>query len=219
MTEIISNFDDIIARKINKILSQGGVVAFPTETVYALAVDASNDEAVKKVYALKGREICKPLSLLVPDMYQASQIVDINEKAEKLSLIFFPGPLTIVLNKKNICNLSSYVNAQSDKIGIRIPSHLLSLKILKNYGRPLVGTSANISGNNIDSTDPELVIKNFKDIDLILDFGKTEYQNFSTVVDVSGEKTIILREGVIPANKIFKCLGESSEAYYQKVNL
>ena len=207
MAEIIKHFDELVAKQINQTLIQGGVIIFPTETVYALAVDASNDDAVKKIYQLKGRDSCKPLSLLVSDMYQAGMIVDVNDKAEILSFNFFPGPLTMVLKKKHNCKLSSYVNADSEKIGIRIPSHLLSLKILKSFGRPLIGTSANISGHNSDAIDPNLIIKHFSKVDLILDLGKTEYENFSTVVDLTGDNIEILREGVIPSAKIYKSLG------------
>jgi len=182
------------------------VIAFPTETVYALAADATNDEAVNKIYDLKGRDKCKPLSLLMGSMYQASQVVEINEKAEKLALRFMPGPLTIVLRKKPGSIISKYVNVSSDKIGIRMPAHLVTLKILKAFGRPIIGTSANISGNNGDAIDPFKVMENFRDIDLILNLGRTEYQDFSTVVDVSEPEISILREGVIPAETILNYL-------------
>ena len=206
MAEIVKEVNDKLLRKINKILSRGGVIAFPTETVYALAVDASNDEAVKKIYALKERENCKPLSILVSDMCQANTIVDVDERAEKLSVNFFPGPLTIILNKREYGPISRYVNAGSDTVGLRIPSHLLTLKILKSYGRTLVATSANISGNNADSMDPKKIIEIFGGIDLIVDLGETEHKNFSTVIDLSSPEANVVREGVIPSGKILKCL-------------
>ena len=126
--------------------------------------------------------------------------------AEKLAMRFFPGPLTIVLNKKPGGNLSKLVNTANDKIGIRMPSHLLTLKILKAFGRPIIGTSANISGSNSDAIDPFKVIDSFRDVDLIVNLGKTEHQNFSTVVDASGHEIEILREGVIPKETILKAL-------------
>ena len=206
MAQIYQTIDEKILRLISKTLSGGGVIAFPTETVYALAADATNDEAVNKIYDLKGRDKCKPLSLLMGSMYQASQVVEINEKAEKLALRFMPGPLTIVLRKKPGSIISKYVNVSSDKIGIRMPAHLVTLKILKAFGRPIIGTSANISGNNGDAIDPFKVMENFRDIDLILNLGRTEYQDFSTVVDVSEPEISILREGVIPAETILNYL-------------
>jgi L-threonylcarbamoyladenylate synthase len=206
MSRIYQKVDDKLLRQINKILNGGGVISFPTETVYALAADPTDDEAVKHIYQLKGRDQCKPLSLLVGDMYQASQVVEMNEMAEKLAMRFFPGPLTIVLNKKPGGNLSPFVNSGTNKIGIRMPAHLLTLKILKAFGRPIIGTSANLSGNNDDAIDPFKVIDSFRDIDLIVNLGKTEHQNFSTVVDATGEKIVILREGVISSEAIFRAL-------------
>ena len=206
MSRIYQKVDDKLLRLINKTLNNGGIIAFPTETVYALAADPADDEAVARIYELKGRDECKPLSLLVGDMYQASQVVEINEMAEKLAMRFFPGPLTIVLNKKPGGNLSKLVNTANDKIGIRMPSHLLTLKILKAFGRPIIGTSANISGSNSDAIDPFKVIDSFRDVDLIVNLGKTEHQNFSTVVDASGHEIEILREGVIPKETILKAL-------------
>lgn len=206
MSRIYQKVDEKLLRLINKILNSGGVISFPTETVYALAADPTDDEAVKNIYRLKGREQCKPLSLLIGDMYQASQVVELNEMAEKLAMRFFPGPLTIVLNKKPGGNLSSFVNNNSDKIGIRMPSHLLTLKILKAFGRPLIGTSANLSGKNDEAIDPFKVIDSFRDIDLIVNLGKTEHQNYSTVVDATGEQIVILREGVLSRETILKAL-------------
>lgn len=206
MTQVYQKIDEKILRLINKVLNRGGIVAFPTETVYALAADAADDAAVMQIYDLKGRDKCKPLSLLVGDMYQASQVVEVNEMAEKLALRFMPGPLTIVLKKKQGGNLSKYVNTSSDTIGIRMPSHLTTLKILKAFGRPIIGTSANLSGSNDEAIDPFKIIENFRSIDLILNLGKTEYQNFSTVIDLSTAEPKILREGVIPAQTIFKVL-------------
>jgi L-threonylcarbamoyladenylate synthase len=206
MSKIYQKVDDKVLRSINKILNSGGVISFPTETVYALAADPTDDQAVERIYQLKGRDKSKPLSLLVGDMYQASQIVELNEMSEKLAMRFFPGPLTIVLNKKHDGIISPLVNNGAEKIGVRMPDHVLTLKILKAFGRPLIGTSANLSGSNDDSIDPFKVIESFRDIDLILNLGKTEHQNFSTVVDATGDKPIILREGVIHSDTIFKAL-------------
>jgi len=208
MSKIFQKIDDKLLRLINKTLNNGGVIVFPTETVYALAADPADDEAVARIYELKGRDKCKPLSLLVGDMYQASQVVELNEVAEKLAMRFFPGPLTIVLNKKPGGNLSKLVNSANDKIGIRMPSHVLTLKILKAFGRPIIGTSANVSGFNNDAIDPFKVIESFRDVDLMVNLGKTEHQKFSTVVDATGPKIEILREGVISKETIFKALEE-----------
>jgi L-threonylcarbamoyladenylate synthase len=207
MAEIYNYFDENVIAKITKILANGGVVIFPTETVYALAADASNDEAIKKIQRLKSRSVNKPLSLFVFDLHQARSVVDLNENALKLATRFFPGPLTLVLKRSENSLLSEYVNPLEDTIGVRIPDHLLSLKILKAFGRPIIATSANISGRNDDAKDITKIIEDFQEVDLIIDGGLTEHGNFSTVVDLCADQPKILRSGVISDESILKTLG------------
>lgn len=209
MVEIVRELNEQILKKIVKIIDDGGIIAFPTETVYALAGDASNPEAVKKIYALKQRVSDKPLPILVGDIYQAKRICEFDERAKKLALVLFPGPITIVLNKKPYSNLAENINQNLGTVGVRMPNSLTSLKILQAVGRPLVGTSANIS-NAESSTNAHQILKDFEEkIDLIVDQGETEIGIPSTIVDLSTEEVKILREGAITAKRIAEILSST----------
>lgn len=206
MIEIIHELNDQALKKIVKAIDYGKVIAFPTETVYALAADASNFDAVKKIYEIKRRFNDKPLPVLVGDIYQAKRIAEFDERAKALAFRFFPGPLTMVLKLKSHSNLASNVNQDIGTVGIRMPNHITSIKILKAVGRPLVGTSANIS-NASGAMDSKEVLRDFKDhIDIIVDKGIAEIGIPSTIVDLCGEEAKILREGAVDKNKIEEIL-------------
>jgi L-threonylcarbamoyladenylate synthase len=195
--EIINELKDVSLQRILKVIDDGGVISFPTETVYALAADASNFQAVEKIYQIKGRFNNKPLPVLVGDIYQAKRITEFDERAKKLALLLFPGPITLVLKSKPHVTLATNINQNIGTIGIRMPNNLIALKILQAIGRPLVGTSANLS-NEESAVNSEQVIHYFdKKIDLLVDYGTSEIGISSTIVDLTGEKVKILREGAI----------------------
>ena len=207
MVEIIRELNDQLLKKIVKILDNGGVIAFPTETLYALAADASNAQAVEKIYAIKRRFNNKPLPVLVGDIYQAKRIVEFDDRAKALALHLFPGPITLVLKAKIHSNLASNVNQQIGTVGIRMPNNLTAIKILQAVGRPLVGTSANIS-NAEEATNAYEVLRDFEgQIDLLVDQGEVEIGIPSTIVDLTTDQVKILREGAIPRAKIEEILG------------
>jgi L-threonylcarbamoyladenylate synthase len=212
MVEVVKEFNDFTLKKIVKIIDNGGVICFPTETVYALVADASNDEAIKKIYKIKHRTVSKPISVLVGDIYQAKRIVHFNDRASLLALKFFPGPITLVLKPREHHNLSPLINKELGTVGIRMPNHVLSLKIIKAIGRPVVGTSANISGASDDSHDAKDIIDTIGDqIDLIVDHGKAGLGIASTIVDLSEDDEVkILREGAISKDKILDILDMSN---------
>ena len=208
MLEIIHELNEASLKKIVKVIDNGGVIAFPTETVYALAADASNFNAVAKIYKLKNRFENKPLPILVGDIYQANRVVEFNKQAQELALRFFPGPLTIVLKSKIRGNLASNINQDIGTIGSRMPNNISALKILKAVGRPLVGTSANIS-NQKSAINAAEVIQAFSDrIDLLIDQGTTEIGIPSTIIDLSGAQAKLLREGTITRERIVAIRGE-----------
>jgi L-threonylcarbamoyladenylate synthase len=210
MIEIIRELNEQTLSKIVKVVDDGGIISFPTETVYALAADASNPQAVEKIYALKRRFNDKPLPVLVGDVYQAKRIVEFDERATKLSFRFFPGPITLVLKSKPHSNLASNINQNIGTMGIRMPNHLPTLKILQAVGRPLVGTSANISDTE-SAIDAYAVLRDFDNqIDLLIDKGTAEIGVPSTIVDLTGEEVKILREGAIPRKLIEETLGVST---------
>ena len=208
MIEIIRELNEQTLKKIVKVLDDGGVIAFPTETVYALAADASNFSAVEKIYAIKRRFNEKPLPVLVGDVYQAKRIAEFDERAKKLAFRFFPGPITLVLKSKTHSNLAINVNQQIGTVGIRMPNYLPALKILQAVGRPLVGTSANISNQESAVEASEVLLSFDNQIDLLVDKGKAEIGIPSTIIDLTGEKVKILREGAIPRSLIEETLGE-----------
>lgn len=186
-----------------EILKNGGVISFATETVYALACDASNDKAVKRLYQLKGRAENKPISILVKDLSAAKKILLINKTHEKIVDKFMPGPLTIVAKKKVGSILSKLLNKNSDTIGFRIPDSDLSIELLKKFNGIIAATSANIS-NQEPAVNGLEVVKYFgKKIDLIIDSGECNYKVPSTVIAVEENNQIkIIREGMIKKEHI-----------------
>ena len=206
MVKIIRELNDQALKNIVRVIDDGGVIAFPTETVYALAADAGNPEAVEKIYEIKRRVNDKPLPVLVGDIYQAKRIAEFDDRARKLALMLFPGPITIILKVKPHSNLAKNVNQDIGTVGIRMPNNIAALKILQAIGRPLVGTSANIS-NSESSTDAYQVLSYFDNrIDLLVDKGETEIGIPSTIVDLTTDQVKILREGSISGQRILDIL-------------
>ena len=206
MVEIIRELNDQILKKIVRIVDNGGVISFPTETVYALAADASNPTAVEKIYTLKKRSPDKPLPLLIGDIYQAKIIGEFNDRAKKLSLLLFPGPITIILKKKPHNNLANNITPNIDTIGIRMPNNLTALKILQAVGRPLIGTSANISNSESSINAYQVLLAFDEKIDLLVDQGETEIGIPTTIIDLSTDKVKILRKGSISEKRILEIL-------------
>lgn len=176
-----------------KLLRQGEVVALPTETVYGLAADVSNDKAVAKIYALKNRPKFNPLIVHVYDLDAALQIGEFSARALEYAKKYWPGPLTIVVPKRDK-NFAQLASAGLDTIAIRVPAHPMMREVLKS-GLMLAAPSANISGT-ISPTEAEHVRKNFPDT-YILDGGKCEVGLESTIITFDGDEVVVLREGVI----------------------
>ena len=187
-----------------KIIKAGGLVIYPTETVYGLAADVSNRIAVLKVFAAKRRPLDNPLSVAVKDLNQADTLAYINRYARKLAKAFLPGPLTIILKKKAL--LPKELTAGTDKIGIRIPSHPIALKLIELAG-PITATSANISGEPAPKTTYDAKKQLGERVNFILDGGECKIGEPSTVVDVSvDEEYEILRTGSISRHEIKEAL-------------
>jgi len=177
------------------IIKAGGLVVYPTETVYGLGASAFSRIAVLKVFAAKKRPLDNPLSVAVKDIKQADEIAYVNTAARKLAKVFLPGPLTIVLKKK--ANLPKELTSGSDKVGIRIPRNEIAIKLIERAG-PITATSANISGQQPITTADEAREQLGNKVDFIIDGGPSQIGVESTVVDVSEEgKCEILRDGAI----------------------
>lgn len=190
------NIDTLV---INDLLQKGGVIGFPTETVYGLGAFISNEEAIRKIYALKNRPEEKAMIVHIGKIEQVYLLADdIPEDFFLLSSRFLPGPLTIILKKKN--TLSRLVSSY-DTVAIRYPSHKLALKLLNDLEEPIVGTSANISNQSPALSSIE-VVKYFEGkIDCIIDGGKSNLGLPSTILSLVGEMKI-LRVGSITKKQL-----------------
>jgi L-threonylcarbamoyladenylate synthase len=188
-------------------LRNGGLVAFPTETVYGLGADATNDLAVAKVYEAKGRPSFNPLITHVPDLAAAQALGRFDERALKLADAFWPGPLTLVVPRTDECNVSRLASAGLPTIAIRIPSHEIALELLRKLGLPVVAPSANPSGR-VSPTSAEHVRAHLGNkIDALIDGGQCVVGLESTVIHVTTQPEL-LRAGGIPRDAIEKILDQ-----------
>lgn len=197
--------EDIILEAA-RIICSGGVVVFPTTSLYGLAVDASNPEAVEKLFVIKQRPLDKPILILVPNLRDVQNLVhDIPLAAERIMTVLWPGKLTLIFKAGN--GLLPSLTAGTGKIGIRLPVYPVARLLVHAVGKPITATSANISGqigcSRIADLDPAVAAS----VDLILDAGPLEGGAGSTILDVSEDPPVLLREGSIPLstlNKIFR---------------
>lgn len=184
------------------VLRQGGLVAFPTDTVYGLGASAYNTEAVKRIYEVKGRPITMALPLLLADIGQMSEVAQtIPPIARLLADAFLPGALTIVLLKSP--SVPEIISGGGSTVAVRIPAHPVPVALARETG-PIVGTSANISGKPSAVTAAQVSAQLGDTVDLIIDGGTCPGGRESTVIDVTGERPIILREGAISKEALQK---------------
>ena len=189
-------------------LAQGGLVAFPTETVYGLGADATNGEAVARLYAAKGRPSFNPLIAHVADIDAARALAAFNRDAERLAKAFWPGPLTLVLRRLPNCPVSDLATSGLDTIALRVPAHPVASGILHAFGKPVVAPSANRSGH-VSPTSAEHVASDLdRRLDLIIDGGPTSVGVESTIVACL-DRPVLLRPGGLPREAIETVLGHS----------
>ncbi len=188
-----------------KQIRAGGLVVFPTETVYGIGADAWNATAVKRLFAIKNRPLDKPLIVHVSSIEMAQRVCQSwPDTATRLARHFWPGPLTLIL-KRSEC-LPDAVTSRGPTVGVRMPDHPLTLALIEMLEAPLAGTSANRSGD-LSPTHPAHVRASFKETDLlILDGGRCVGGIESTVVDLSGDQLRIVRPGPISSHAIAKVL-------------
>ena len=187
-------------------LAQGGLVGFPTETVYGLGADASNADAVARLYQAKGRPAFNPLIAHVGDLAAARRIGQFNAQATALAEAFWPGPLTLVLPKTAGCTVSDLATAGLDTVAIRIPAHRVAQDILRAFGGPVVAPSANLSGHVSPTTAAHVQSDLMGRIDLIVDGGAVAVGVESTIVGCF-EAPMLLRPGGLPREAIERVLG------------
>ncbi|MDE1855139.1 MAG: threonylcarbamoyl-AMP synthase [Candidatus Micrarchaeota archaeon] len=179
-------------------LSEGKMIAYPTETVYGLGVDATNREALRRLFQVKKRDEGKPSSVAVADVEKAKEIAVFNSIAERLARKFLPGPLTLVVKAIAPMPLISL----NGKIGIRVPSSSFSQELLRHFPNPITATSANISGIESITRASDLDKKLAESVDIIVDSVESKYRQGSTVVETLDSSYRILREGAISSKDL-----------------
>lgn len=200
------NADAAAIETAARCLAAGGLVAFPTETVYGLGADATNGEAVARLYAAKGRPAFNPLIAHVRDLAAARAQGAFDDNAARLAQAFWPGPLTLVLRKSAGCTVSDLATAGLDSVALRVPSHPVARDLLAAFGKPVVAPSANRSGH-VSTTTAQHVLADLRGhIDLVIDGGPTSVGLESTIVACLDEPTL-LRPGGLPRDAIEKVLG------------
>jgi L-threonylcarbamoyladenylate synthase len=187
-------------------LRSGGLVAFPTETVYGLGADATNPDAVAKIFAAKGRPSTNPLIVHVADLETARRYAaEWSDAAQTLAAVWWPGPLALVVPKAP--SIVDAVSAGRPTVALRVPDHPLALQLLREFGGPVAAPSANKS-NHVSPTTAGHVREELGDaVDVILDGGPCSVGIESTVVDLTGERPVILRPGGLPRRKVEAIVG------------
>ena len=191
------------------VLNKGGVVAFPTETYYGLAVDPLNPLALNYLFTLKQRDIAKPILTLVDDRESLSSLVhEIPIVYLQLMEKFWPGPLTLIFKAR--INLPSLLTAGTSTVGVRQSSHPFARQLLRAFGRPITATSANISGREAAVDAYEVKAQFGTQIDMVFDGGKAPGISGSTIVGLDESQVKLIREGVIPYEEILRTVQKGS---------
>jgi len=191
------------------LLQQGQLVCFPTDTVYGIGAAASSDDAIRRLYAVKGRSPDKPLPLLISETAEASWYAEVTPVAKSLMARFWPGPLTIVMRK--VEGLRSRALAGQNTVALRVPDHVVPRDLVRMLGEPLTGSSANRSGARPPVSAAEVAFSLGEMVSLVIDGGRAPSGEESTVVDVTGAAPVIVREGVVTREELGRVLGRELE--------
>ncbi len=206
--------DDVIEECI-EILKRGGLVVFPTETVYGLGAYTFNPKAVLKIFEVKRRPPTNPLIVHISELEQLNEIVaEIPDVVFELAEKFWPGPLTLVLKKNP--KVPDVVTAKLDTVAVRMPAHPVALKLARI---PIVAPSANIAGKPSPTTAEHVIKDLYGKVDAIIDAGETPYGVESTIIDLTKKPPVLIRPGALPVEKIEKILGsikiQTKTPFYQ----
>ena len=202
----------LCASVASEVLKKGGVVLYPTDTLYGLGVDAFSNAAVDKLYQIKGREGNKPIHAIVADLAMAERYAFIDHNARALAKAFLPGPLTLILKKKE--GFDTGIGRGIGTIGIRIPLMDVCIEMARAFDGPITTTSANKSGapHTPRVLDIEAQLYDTAhNIDLVIDAGELPPRKPSTIVDLSSVEPVILREGEIVEAEIWEVLRQGEE--------
>lgn len=193
-----------------EVLRAGGLIALPTETVYGLGADASNEVAVRRIFAVKGRPSTHPLIVHVASVERAREwAAELTDAGERLASAFWPGPLTLIVRRSD--KASDAVTGGQDTVGLRVPSHPLARELLEAFGGGIAAPSANRFGRVSPTTAAHVASELGADVDLVLDGGPSLVGVESTIVDVTHRPARLLRPGGVPREAIERVLGEPLE--------
>lgn len=195
-------------RIASQIVDKGGLIIYPTETVYGIGCNPFDVEAVKRLLELKGDRKKKPLPTLAASIRYAEKIATISQKGKKLAAKFWPGPLTLVVPKKP--SLPDVVTFNLNSVGVRIPDNDIALRLIGSSGGLLIGSSANRSGKEPPKTVQEVEDELKRKVNVVLDGGTTAQGRPSTVVDLTSDKLRILREGPVGLKEMLDALALSN---------
>ncbi|EYD72006.1 L-threonylcarbamoyladenylate synthase [Limimaricola hongkongensis] len=199
--------DETGLRRAAEMLRRGGLVSFPTETVYGLGGDATDDAAVARIFEAKGRPSFNPLIVHLPDAEAVEAYCVMNDTARRLAATFWPGALTLVLPIRPYAGISKLVTAGLDTLAVRVPDHPLAQALLRETARPIAAPSANPSGRVSPTTVQHVLSGLAGRIEAVLDGGACGVGLESTILDCSGDTPALLRAGGLPAEAIEACLG------------
>lgn len=195
-------------RRAGAMLRAGGLVAFPTETVYGLGGDARNDAAVAGIFAAKGRPSFNPLIIHIPDVAGLEPLAELPARARTLTDAFWPGPLTLVLRQRPDSGLSRLACAGLATVAVRAPAHKGAQAVLRAAGCPVAAPSANLSGRLSPTMAAHVAALPAERVDLVLDGGACPLGLESSIIDMTGERPMLLRAGALTLEAIAACLGE-----------
>jgi L-threonylcarbamoyladenylate synthase len=191
-----------------RLLREGALVAFPTETVYGLGGDATNETAVARIFATKGRPRFNPLIVHVPGLAEAEPLAEFDDRAREASRHFWPGPLTLVLRRRADAGLSLLTSAGLDTVALRVPAYPVAQQLLCAVGRPIAAPSANRSGRVSPTMAAHVAAELGDDVALILDDGASPVGLESTILDLTGAVPVTLRPGGITREELIAVFGE-----------
>jgi L-threonylcarbamoyladenylate synthase len=191
--------------KAAEVIRAGGLVAFPTETVYGLGADGLSEAAVRRIFEAKGRPESKGLILHLCEPAQAREVAEVSPEAERLMAAFWPGPLTLVLPALPV--VPAVTTGGGNTVAVRMPDHPVALALIRAAGRPIAAPSANPSGAPPPRTATEVLAGLDGRFDLLLDAGSTPLGTPSTLLDLTQQPPRILRQGAVAAEEIQKALG------------
>jgi len=207
---MISAADPYALQAALHVLREGGLVCFPTDTVYGIGAAAGDDAAVRRLFAVKGRPPDKPLPLLLAEAGDATRVAELTPLGKTLASRFWPGALTIVMRKSP--SYRSLALAGGDTVALRVPDHELARRMVRDLGGPVTGTSANRAGARAPVSAAEVAFQLGEMVDLIVDGGRVRDRAESTVIDITLTPPAVLREGAVNKGDVERVLKQAVSA-------